>query len=98
MLALENIDHDFVNSVEKALSIVNQLNSPWFNIYPDIGNLAAYGYDPIEQLPLAKGRLVGVHVKDSGQGKSGEFRSEKGLSHFRRPSNCFTRWVTLVPW
>ena len=68
MLALENVDVPFVNSVEKAMRFVQVVNSPWFNVYPDIGNLAAAGYDPVSQLRLAKGYLVGVHVKDATPG------------------------------
>ena len=65
MLALENVDVPFVNSVEKAMRFVQVVNSPWFQIYPDMGNLAAAGYDPVSQLQLAKSHLVGVHVKDA---------------------------------
>src|SRR3989304_3906464 len=43
MLALENVDVAFVNSVEKAMRFVQVVNSPWFNVYPDMGNLVAAG-------------------------------------------------------
>lgn len=68
MLALENVDVPFINSVEKAMRFVQAVNSPWFNIYPDMGNMTAAGYDPVSQLRLAKGYLVGVHVKDAKPG------------------------------
>lgn len=63
-LALENVDTETVDSVEKAMGFVDAVNSPWFQVYPDIGNMTAAGYDPLQQLPLAQGHLVGVHVKD----------------------------------
>ena len=69
MLGLENIDIDTVNSVEKALRFIQLVDSPWLNIYPDMGNLVASGYDPVEQIPLAESCLVGVHVKDSVPGE-----------------------------
>jgi L-ribulose-5-phosphate 3-epimerase len=69
MLALENIDHELVDSVEKAMRFVKELDSPWFNLYPDIGNMTAFGYDPLEQLPLAESHLIGVHVKDTRPGE-----------------------------
>ncbi|MBI9047676.1 MAG: L-ribulose-5-phosphate 3-epimerase, partial [Anaerolineaceae bacterium] len=65
LLALENGDSKLVDSVEKAMHFVNKLNSPWFQVYPDIGNMTAAGYDPLEQIPLSVGHLVGVHVKDT---------------------------------
>jgi len=69
LLALENGDSLLVDSVEKAMRFVNTLNSPWFQVYPDIGNMTAAGYSPLEQLPLAEGHLVGVHVKDTRPGE-----------------------------
>lgn len=64
-LALENVDTLLVDSVEKAMRFVKLVNSPWLQVYPDIGNMTAAGYDPLDELPLAKGHLVGVHVKDT---------------------------------
>jgi L-ribulose-5-phosphate 3-epimerase len=69
MLAMENVDTEMVDSAEKAMRIVHAINSPWFQVYPDIGNMTAAGYSPLEQLPLTKGHLVGVHVKDTRKGE-----------------------------
>jgi predicted hexulose-6-phosphate isomerase len=69
LLALENGDSKLVDSVEKAMRFVKMLNSPWFQVYPDIGNMTAAGYSPLEQLPLTEGHLVGVHVKDTRPGE-----------------------------
>jgi len=79
MLALENVDVEFVDSVEKAIHLIKQVNSPWLNIYPDMGNLVAAGYDPISQLNLAKGYLVGVHVKDATPGVVRGVRFGEGI-------------------
>ncbi len=49
----------------KALAIIHEIDSPWLRLYPDIGNLAAAGYFPPDELVLAKGQLLGVHVKDA---------------------------------
>jgi L-ribulose-5-phosphate 3-epimerase len=65
MLGLENVDREFVDSVGKGMRFVRQINSPWFHLYPDVGNLVAAGYSPLEQLPLAQGHIVAVHVKDT---------------------------------
>ena len=65
MLGLENLDTPFVDSIRKGLAIICEINSPWLRLYPDIGNLAAAGYSPAEEVVLAKGQLLGIHVKDS---------------------------------
>ena len=82
MLALENVDVDTVDSVEKALHFVKSVNSPWLNIYPDMGNLVAAGFDPVEQITLAEGYLVGVHVKDALPGEVRGVVFEKGKVPF----------------
>ena len=45
MLALENVDGNDVDSINKAMIFVNQFNSPWFQVYPDVGNLGEHGLD-----------------------------------------------------
>ena len=65
MLGLENLDTQFVDSIQKALGILHEVESPWLHLYPDIGNLAAAGYCPAEEVTFAKGQLLGIHVKDA---------------------------------
>jgi L-ribulose-5-phosphate 3-epimerase len=65
MLGLENLDTPFVESLSKALEIIQEIDSPWLQLYPDIGNLAAAGYSPPEELKLAQKRVLGIHVKDA---------------------------------
>ncbi len=65
MLGLENLDTPFVENMSQALAIINEINSPWLRLYPDMGNLAAAGYSPPEELILAKNQLLGIHVKDA---------------------------------
>ncbi len=65
MLGLENLDTPFVDSIRKGLAIIRKIDSPWLRLYPDIGNLAAAGYYPPEEVLLAKGQMIGAHVKDA---------------------------------
>ena len=46
-------------------------DTPWFQLYPDIGNLAAMEKDVTEELLAAGRHLVGLHLKDT---RLGEFR------------------------
>ena len=68
MLGVENVDVEFSESVEKLMQIVHMVDSPWVNIYPDMGNLVAAGFDPVSQLRLGEGYMVAVHVKDATPG------------------------------
>ncbi len=34
-----------MNSISKALGYAHYLNNPWFQLYPDIGNLSAWDND-----------------------------------------------------
>jgi L-ribulose-5-phosphate 3-epimerase len=71
MLAVETMDCEFMNSVDKVMSLVREINSPWLQLYPDIGNLSAWGQDLDRELEAGRGHIVAVHVKDTVQG---EFR------------------------
>lgn len=82
-LALENGDSELVDSPEKAMGFVKKLNSPWFQVYPDIGNMTAAGYSPIEQIPLTVGHLVGVHVKDTRPGELRGVPIGQGIVRFQ---------------
>ncbi len=65
MLGLENVDSDLVDCMAKAMYYVNEIDSPWFQVMPDMGNFAAAGYHPPHELRLGRGHLVAVHVKDT---------------------------------
>ncbi len=43
MLGLENVDNPVVDSITSALRFVQAANTPWFQLYPDVANLAAMG-------------------------------------------------------
>lgn len=65
MLGIENLDTPFVENASQGLAVINEINSPWLKLYLDMGNLAAAGYYPPDELRLAKDKLLGIHVKDA---------------------------------
>lgn len=83
MLGVENVDVEFSESIERVMQIVHAVGSPWLNIYPDMGNLAAAGYDPVSQLRLGEGHIVALHVKDATPGNYRGVVFEKGDVPFR---------------
>lgn len=69
MLAIEPVEK-FITSIAKAMEIVRQIDSPWLQIYPDAANLTAEGFDPVHELELGRGHLVGLHIRDARSGTS----------------------------
>ena len=64
MLALENVDAPITASLRASMEVVAAMDSPWFQMYPDMANVAAMGFDPCAELTLCAGHLAAVHVKD----------------------------------
>jgi L-ribulose-5-phosphate 3-epimerase len=71
MLGLENVDSPVVDCITGALRFVEAAQAPWFQLYPDIANLAAMGKDVPGELLLGGSHIVGLHLKD---GRIGEIR------------------------
>ena len=77
MLSLEIMDTTFLNSISKYLVLKESLPSPWFTVYPDLGNLSAWGNDMAHELTQGINHIVGVHVKETkpvAPGFPGAFR------------------------
>ena len=74
-LAFETMETPFMDTVEKAMLYIDQIHSPFLQIYPDIGNLTnsavLYGHDVIEDLRLGSGHIVMAHLKET---KPGHYR------------------------
>ncbi len=71
MLGLENVDNPVVDSITSALRFVQAANTPWFQLYPDVANLAAMGKDVSGELLSGGRHIVSLHLKD---GRIGEIR------------------------
>lgn len=82
MLALENVDGNDVMSITEAMRFVRDFNSPWFQIYPDIGNLAEHELSVSDELELARGHIVGLHVKDTIPGEPRRVPFGEGVTPF----------------
>ena len=65
MLAMEIMDHPFMSSIVKFMNIRELLPSPWFTVYPDIGNLSAWGNDVPGELDLGFQHIVALHLKET---------------------------------
>ena len=65
MLSVEIMDTPFLNSISKYMEYDSIIGSPWFTVYPDLGNLTAWGNDVEAELEKGIHRIVAVHIKDT---------------------------------
>lgn len=66
MLAMEIMDTPFLNSISKHMSYETILRSPWYKVYPDLGNLSAWPENDVElELTCGIGSIVAIHLKDT---------------------------------
>jgi hexulose-6-phosphate isomerase, putative len=65
MLSMEIMDTEFMNSISKWKWWEAQIRSPWFTVYPDIGNLTAWNNDVPKELEIGLDRIAAIHVKET---------------------------------
>lgn len=65
MLSMEIMDTPLMSSITRYRAYKEQLPTPWFNVYPDLGNLTAWGNDVPAELALGGKEIVAVHVKET---------------------------------
>lgn len=86
VLAFETMETEFMNTVGKAMVYVKALDSPYLQIYPDLGNLTnaalASGTSVLDDLSAGKGHLVALHLKETVPGKFREIPYGTGHVNF----------------
>ncbi|MBS1165487.1 MAG: ulaE [Proteobacteria bacterium] len=65
MLAVEIMDTPLMGSITKWLAWKRDIPTPWFQVYPDLGNLSAWGANVPDELESGIEHIVAVHVKDT---------------------------------
>lgn len=65
MLAMEIMDHPLMSSITKYKKYADEIQSPFFKVYPDIGNLSAWGNDIKNEIKLGINEIVAIHLKDT---------------------------------
>ena len=79
MLAVEIMDTPLMGSITKWLAWKRDIPTPWFQVYPDLGNLSAWGSNVPEELARGLDHIVAVHVKDTRAPAAGEPGQFKGV-------------------
>ena len=82
VLAFETMETPFMDTVEKAMAWVREVDSPWLGLYPDIGNLqnaaVLYGHDVTEDLRRGAGHTFALHLKETRPGVYRDMRFGSG--------------------
>lgn len=65
MLSIEIMDTPFINSITKFLEYDKICDSPWLTVYPDLGNLTAWGNDVEEEIRKGFNKITAIHIKDT---------------------------------
>lgn len=72
VIAFETMETPFMNTVAKAMEQVRRVDSPWLQVYPDVGNLtnaAVAAQDSVQRdLACGRGHLAAVHLKETVPG------------------------------
>lgn len=72
ILGFETMETPFMDTTEKAMHYVRQVDSPYLGVYPDIGNLknaaVLYGTDVVADLKTGRGHIFAAHLKETNPG------------------------------
>lgn len=75
LIGLENMEDRYMDSVQKSMRLIKEINSPYFQLYSDAGNITSasklYGTDPIKDMELGKDHYIAFHLKETRPNKYG---------------------------
>lgn len=97
MIGLENMEDHYMDSVEKSLRMIQSINSPYFCLYSDSGNITSAaklnGTDIKKDLLLGKNHYCAFHLKETKPNKYGGLFYGEGHVDFE--SVIKTAWNDL---
>ena len=79
ILAMEIMDTPFVGTILRAMHYIKEIRSPYFKIYPDMGNLTQFSADVESEFELGISETVAIHVKETNPGDI--FKKLKDLNY-----------------
>jgi L-ribulose-5-phosphate 3-epimerase/hexulose-6-phosphate isomerase len=68
ILAMEIMDTQFVGTIVRAMHYLKEIPSPYFKIYPDMGNLSNFSNDVTGEFELGISETVAIHIKETKPG------------------------------
>lgn len=87
LLAFETMETPFLNTVEKAMHWVGEIDSPYLMVYPDSGNLTnaavAAETSVLDDIETGRGHIAAFHLKETVPGKFREIPYGTGHVDFQ---------------
>lgn len=75
VLGFETMETPFMDTVAKSMHYVNQIQSPFLGVYPDVGNLTnasfLYGTSVADDIATGAGHIFAAHLKET---RAGQYR------------------------
>ena len=68
ILAFETMETPFMNTIEKAMKYVKLINSPYLQVYPDLGNVRNGAEDYLADIEAGRGHIAAAHLKETVAG------------------------------
>lgn len=82
ILAMEIMDTPFVGTIVRAMHYLKEIPSPYFKIYPDMGNLSNFSNDVTGEFELGLPETAAIHVKETKPGVFKEVPFGEGNVNF----------------
>ena len=83
ILALETMENGFLNTIEKAMYYVTEINSPYLQVYPDVGNVNNATNTATYDIRKGKGHIAAVHLKETREGVFRDLKFGEGCVDFK---------------
>ncbi|OQY32542.1 MAG: L-ribulose-5-phosphate 4-epimerase [Spirochaetaceae bacterium 4572_59] len=100
ILAFETMETEFLNTVKKAMVFIDQVNSPYLQVYPDIGNISnaalTYGSTVRDDLERGSGHIAAMHMKETVPGKFREIPYGTGHVDFTEAFKIVSQMGTAL--
>lgn len=97
LLGFETMETPFMDTVEKSMAYVSQIDSPYLGVYPDLGNLTnasfLYGKSVTDDLATGRGHLVATHCKETVAGAYREIPFGTGTTDWEALDECVRQGV-----
>lgn len=83
ILALETMENEFLNTIEKAMYYVSEINSPYLKVYPDMGNVTNATLHVAKDIRSGKGQIAAAHLKETRPGVFRDLKYGEGHVDFQ---------------
>lgn len=97
LLGFETMETPFMDTVEKSMAYVSQIDSPYLGVYPDLGNLTnasfLYGKSVTDDIATGRGHIVAAHCKETVAGAYREIPFGTGTTDWGALDECVRQGV-----